>query len=336
MTATLTQSDTSWPATLQNQSFTWASFQFILQAKEMLYLPPYKGAALRGGFGNSFRKVCCVMPRQDCKDCSLNQNCAYSYIFETPRLENMPTQFQAANMPHPFVIEPPETDRREYQAGELIKFGLTLVGKSIPFLPYFVFAFDQLGRMGLGKGRGKFALTEVLAVEDLQQPAQIPVYNGQTQILNGNFKEWRLQDLFPPAAQHPAEQIRLKFVTPTRILQRNQLIKALPFALFIRTLLRRISLLGVIHCDGGWDLPYKQIIEQAEQTVRNARSDLTWVDWERYSTRQHQRMHFGGFVGTTEYAGELSPFLPLILLGQYLHVGKNTTFGLGKYRIESV
>jgi len=39
-------------------------------------------------------------------------------------------------------------------------------------------------------------------------------------------------------------------------------------------------------------------------------------------------------VGTLTYEGELTPFLPLILLGQFTHIGKNTTFGLGKYVID--
>jgi CRISPR/Cas system endoribonuclease Cas6 (RAMP superfamily) len=41
-----------------------------------------------------------------------------------------------------------------------------------------------------------------------------------------------------------------------------------------------------------------------------------------------------GFVGEVTYRGEFEPFLPLLLLGEYLHVGKNVAFGNGWYRIE--
>ena len=47
-------------------------------------------------------------------------------------------------------------------------------------------------------------------------------------------------------------------------------------------------------------------------------------------------MLLGGFVGRATFTfdgADLEQFLPLILLGKYIHVGKGTSFGLGKYEI---
>lgn len=41
----------------------------------------------------------------------------------------------------------------------------------------------------------------------------------------------------------------------------------------------------------------------------------------------------GGFVGEIIFEGEIEPFMPLLKAGEILHVGKGTSFGLGKYRI---
>jgi hypothetical protein len=41
----------------------------------------------------------------------------------------------------------------------------------------------------------------------------------------------------------------------------------------------------------------------------------------------------GGVVGSATYIGELAPFLPLLALGQWVHVGKATVFGNGLYRM---
>ena len=99
----------------------------------------------------------------------------------------------------------------------------------------------------------------------------------------------------------------------------------------MRNILRRISLLGKIHCGSTWELPYKEILEQAAKHVKLVDSNTGWYDWERYSNRQRTRMNMGGIIGTFTYEGNVAPFLPLILLGQFTHIGKNTTFGLGKY-----
>ncbi|MDO8785622.1 MAG: CRISPR system precrRNA processing endoribonuclease RAMP protein Cas6 [Syntrophales bacterium] len=41
----------------------------------------------------------------------------------------------------------------------------------------------------------------------------------------------------------------------------------------------------------------------------------------------------GGFVGSITYEGNMLPFLTPLKAGETLHVGKGTTFGLGKYEM---
>jgi hypothetical protein len=322
----------NWTDQLHQQSFTWAAFQFTFQAKEHSFLPEYKGSALRGGFGHSFRKVCCTMQwDQQCNTCFLNQSCSYAYIFETPKVSGMTVEHQADNLPHPFVIEPPLTEQTEFQAGDEFEIGLVLFGKSVSYLPYFVFTFDQMGRMGLGKGKGRFELTHASARDDLFTDSTTEIYDGRSQMLNSNFKTWQWQDILSNQQWDNGNQLRLKLLTPTRILNQNRIVNEVPFDLLMRNILRRISLLGRIHCESNWDLPYKAILDQAASHVKLVDSKTSWYDWERYSNRQKTRMNMGGIMGELVYEGELAPFLPLLLLGQFTHIGKNTTFGLGKY-----
>ncbi len=104
----------------------------------------------------------------------------------------------------------------------------------------------------------------------------------------------------------------------------------LEFHILFRNLLRRISLLSYFHCREELNLDFKGLIEEAKG-VKVRQEKLSWFDWERYSNRQETKMMMGGFIGSIAFEGDLEPFLPFLLLGEYIHVGKGTSFGLGKY-----
>ena len=109
--------------------------------------------------------------------------------------------------------------------------------------------------------------------------------------------------------------------------------KYLTFDLLIRSILRRASLLAQVHCGHTWEIDFGAIITRAREEVEIANNNLHWYDWERYSNRQHQRMPFGGFVDQISYTGNITEFLTLLGLGQYIHVGGKTSFGMGKYEL---
>jgi hypothetical protein len=78
-----------------------------------------------------------------------------------------------------------------------------------------------------------------------------------------------------------------------------------------------------------WDAQRERI-----RALPPATTALTWHDWTRWSSRQQQHMKLGGLMGRFRLPnGALADLWPLIWLGQYLHIGKNTSFGLGAYRI---
>jgi hypothetical protein len=46
-------------------------------------------------------------------------------------------------------------------------------------------------------------------------------------------------------------------------------------------------------------------------------------------------MTLGGVVGPWRLEGDLGPLLPWLQLGQWLHLGKNATMGLGGYGLDA-
>ena len=95
---------------------------------------------------------------------------------------------------------------------------------------------------------------------------------------------------------------------------------------------RRASLMGEFHGHGTPDWDFSELKRQA-QSVRSEKN-LQWQDWTRRSARQQQTMQLGGAVGSWTLQGELTPFLPALHLCQWLHLGKETVFGLGGYTLE--
>ncbi|RLC18770.1 MAG: hypothetical protein DRI57_07960 [Deltaproteobacteria bacterium] len=75
------------------------------------------------------------------------------------------------------------------------------------------------------------------------------------------------------------------------------------------------------------------MLSHAADDVRTVSSDLRWEHAIRYSNRQKRSMPFGGLIGEVTFAGDLAPFWPFILLGEWMHVGKKTSFGLGQYEL---
>jgi len=292
-------------------------------------LPEYKGNTLRDGFGYVFRDVVCSKEQKDCGICENRDNCAYVYLFETPVIQPEDKFSKYSDVPRPYIVDLCDTSKSVYARGDPFRFGLVLVGKAIDYLPHFIFCFDELGRRGLGKEKLKFDL-QVVSAFDFAKGHWTPIYDPDANLLRDDFPTASAQQL----PFNCKDTLTLDFLTPTRIKYREKYITDMEFHVMVRNLLRRITMLMLHHCDSDFDSDVNELIEHAK-TVDVLRWDLRWRDWSRYSTRQRVSMELGGFMGSVTYEGDLDKFMPLIALGEQIHIGKNTTFGLGKYIINN-
>jgi CRISPR-associated endoribonuclease Cas6 len=163
---------------------------------------------------------------------------------------------------------------------------------------------------------------------------EVLIYRGKDQTLQKTFRLLTVQDLLAPDTSALSDSLTLRFLTPARLVYGGSLADSLDFHVLIRVLLRRLSNLAYFHCDTELQLDFRGLIAAAEQ-VQTVSSHLWWYDWERYSARQDTRMKLGGFLGSVTYQGDLQPFIPMLQLGAFVHVGKGTSFGLGKYVMQS-
>lgn len=313
--------------------FRSREFRFTILVESPILLPPYKGAVFRGSFGAIFRRSVCAAICGQCADCTVARQCLYVALFETPPPPDYADAAKFSQAPRPYVLNPPLTDRREFRPGEELTFHLVLVGPAVEALPYFIHTFSELGRMGLGRGRGQFRLANVALVGAL---GVAKIYDGRTRTLSVSPLE---DEADTPVFQCPdANRVTLDFLTPLRLKRDGKLVARLDFPFFFERLTHRVRLLAAFYGQNG-SMPdasdfssLPDLLERSNE-VRTTENHLHWYDWERYSSRQQTTMNFGGLKGRITFAGDLAPFLPWLRLGERVNVGQSTTFGLGRYQM---
>ena len=296
---------------------------------ERAVVPPYEGSMIRGAFGRAFKESCCPFPHNG-NGCSLGDKCPYGYVFETSPPEGAREFARNQEVPRPYVFEPPDGTKMEYEPGERMHFGFTVVGRAAEYMPYFIYAFSKMGDEGVGRRRARYKLERVVAKN--------PLVGTREEVFDGEVvKNRRLQTVWKNAVSAARkldnERVRLEFLTPTFVKFEGRVSPEAPsFVALVQALLIRIPMLSAVHCGEVWHEDFKELVARAGE-VETVRDETTWVSFRRYSSFKKKSEPLEGVVGHAEYAGPLEEFLPLLEMGQLTHVGKRAVFGLGRYRL---
>lgn len=314
------------PAREVSASLALVRYRVTLEALESLALPAYLGSTLRGAFGRSFRALCC--PARAGEACPIPASCPYHLVFETAPPPGATALRTHEEIPRPFVIAPPPAGPADYPPGSEVAFDLTLIGRAREFLPHFVVTFREVDR--IGRGRRAVALRRIEAADPFTGETRT-VYTAAENLVKPHDLAVSLADCMTiPCPDGP---LRVTFLTQTRVKHGDAIVRRPDFQVLFRRLLGRLSSLARFHGGGPLDVDFRGLIEQAGG-VRLVRDETRWTTWARYSARQDRRMEWAGLVGAAAYEGDLAPFWPYLVFGQWTHVGKGATFGLGGYRLE--
>ncbi len=310
-------------------NFNFNIYQFYLKFNEEVSFDWKFFFSLRGALGYHLKKHFCINKTFNCKGCVFSNVCAYKYIFETAPPENSKLMKKFTSIPHPFLFNGFEKiDEKR------IKFNIVLIGKGNNFLPYIIFAIESAGtHPGIGKKGLKFQIEKVMYYPKFRNyfnNSPSVIYNkGKLKKLPSNLKVEDLKPFIPDNL----DNITIEFITPARIKYKNKFIKTPEFHIFIRALLMRIKALLYFHCRIDMkDIKIYNIVSIAEK-VKIKGKEIKWNDTSRFSTRQKSRLKLGGFTGKVNYEGNITPFLKIIYTGLFINIGKQSSFGLGEYRI---
>ena len=129
-------------------------------------------------------------------------------------------------------------------------------GERSTISPTFLVSFRELGEMGIGKGRGRFQLTHVRADNGES------IYDGDTQMVHNLDNARSFDDIRRESESQPTDVLTLRLVTPTRITHEGALTDKLPFHVFWRRLIGRISALAYFHCGESLEMDFKELIDK--------------------------------------------------------------------------
>ena len=308
-----------------------ARYRFSFIAEDAVAFPAMAGSAWRGVLGHALKRTVCVTRAPVCAGCLLQYSCSYPYIFETPPPRASRKMRRYRTVPHPYILDTRDCDGRSIGPGQAVTIGLTLVGRGNQHLPYLIHALTRGAEHGIGRGRGRLALAEVVQESVDGDGPGVP---GERIYAPGEALSAAAPKI-PDDLAPPLSGASLIFETPLRVKREGRLVaaEALAFADLFGSLLRRISMLMEFHGEVPLEADFAALMALARRVDWGERQ-FRWREEGRYSSRQKALMRIGGIVGTAALPGDMPATLwPYIQLGQWVHAGHLATMGFGGYRI---
>lgn len=303
--------------------------RFTMRPVEAIQFSEQPGSALRGALYHALANHFCSESFERVT-IDHTERCPVCWLMA---LED-PASRRGRDVPRPLTIQPPEKD--VYRRSEPMTIGVSLIGQARSLLPYIVRAVEWMGRMGVGKGRGR---SELVAVNEYS-----PLLDAERLLLDGNVVQTPTLAVTPMRIIEAigtlrSDRVTLHFHTPTRLIADKRLVKQPDPAVFVSRLLERCQNLAVHYAES----ESKPVEETWKQTalaltdhargLQLAYSEIEWIEVFSGSKRQGRATPISGFVGAARWEGDLEPLREWLLWGQSLHVGKDAVKGNGWYRV---
>jgi hypothetical protein len=308
-------------------------------------LPPHLGSTIRGAIGQRLRPLACTTGAPSCAGCPVAARCAYGVLWEGAGAGPLGPLGRGDDAPRPYVLaweRPASRDRAptpRLRRGDPLRFRLTLFGSARAHLATFLRAVADALAHGLGPRRAPFRLewatTAALSDRPGQPSARATLLFAEDRLAPLHaLPDTTLASLVDQSRAGLGPTLRLAFQTPLTLIEAGRPLDHIRLEVLAQRLVERIQRLAAAwgYHDPATPMPWERIVDLA-RGVRIRRVETHWVRFERESSRQRQRIPVEGLTGFVDL-DEVPPELALILAaGEYTHIGKQATFGLGRITI---
>ncbi|TSA24209.1 CRISPR system precrRNA processing endoribonuclease RAMP protein Cas6 [bacterium] len=266
-------------------------------------------SAMRGIFGRTLKQIYCIQRNILCDNCSFD-HCFYYELFEK--------KYGSYRKFHPYIIN--DITPVDYLDRLLIQF--MFIGKICNQLPQLIHGLLRIQKYALIAAKYSYNM-------------QINTIKNQDGILTYDKKIGKID--LPNLCEigiekRSAKKLKIHIETPFRVKYRNQFLRKFIWHAFIHSLYERLKYINNYFCAS--DL--KLHLLRKNYDIQVITDNTTWKEQYRKSHIQKQKMSFGGLVGDIIIENVDEDTYALLKLGELFHVGKQTTFGLGKYKLEII
>ena len=301
----------------------YVKLHFRIAFTEDTLLQKYKASALRGGMGEMLLRQNCIRDRM-CDKCDFAGECLVQRIMYS-KMEIQP-DFMSGGDSVGYVLEC-EDYREEFDAGDQLEFQVIIFGKTIVYFAQILDAFYRLGMYGIGKNKSKY---EIVSITNSRKA---PILSGNNVVMENyrvetvdEYVAYRLKKFFTND-----DPVVLKFQSPLTLKYQGEFIRRFDHEAIITAVKRRLYILS---CFEGIDTDVRN--RELSDSISSDPIEQHVVRIPRYSNRKNEKMYLEGIEGRCCIRGIDDKMLRLLLAGELLHIGKNTSFGFGRYHVSAV
>lgn len=301
----------------------YIKLHFAVEMAEDTKLPADKVSALRGGMGEMLLRAHCVRDR-DCERCDFEPDCVVRRTMYS-RYDIAP-QFVTTGDSIGYILECENYDEI-FSAGDILKFNMILFGKAIAYFNIFMQAFFSLGNEGIGKNHSRFRIASVANTQNQPLLARGAVYMKNYSILNiSGYVGYRVKRIRENGCCG-----RFVFHTPATIKYQGAFLDEYDMEAIWNAVLRRIYMLECF--EGIAENVYDMHGLKECALPRIAEQQAKRAGIRRYSSTQDRKMTLTGIKGFAQPESLPDRLLPFLIAGELTHIGKNISFGFGRYTI---
>lgn len=321
MNQTLTEMQLNMPAHARDcLQIRYVRLHFSLELLEDTELPANKASMLRGGMGEMLLRMNCIRDRK-CKECDFVSECLVRRTMYS-QMENTPAFMQSTDSVG-YVLDC-ENYRKEFSAGDTVEFTLTLFGKTIVYFSQFLQAFQYLGVYGMGRNHARYRIQSLTSSKGESILDGNNIYMANLCIMHvADYVEYRWEKVV--AADY------IVFHTPLAVKYQGEMLEHLDPSGILAACERRVRVLNDYEGNDverfDWRGHVPEIEEQRVREVTVHRFSSTHV------TQNGGRIPLRGIVGDGALRNVDDTARALLLAGELLHIGKNTSFGFGRYTL---